>query len=399
MSDKENLQKDFYNYISRLNDFKDEGFSLVDRIGKLDINCFRENNNLCVDRKKSALDERFGYGLNTTGGSVETEITNLNDSSLWDALQDDVSRWITFPDGMIGTWNVPNGTGLDIAPNKTVDGRCADITWQFGYPNNNLSINSNPVITPEKTGQFGLTNGNFFMTDITLKGDLGWPYKYESPFFSNGATDGFEIWDGENYFFNHITISRMSDESIGVFQNNGGSPTGITFGNIKFIETKTGSLLGRIGNHPKGKITVALNEYNEMVNGRSPGEVRNMDAHVYNNVIRYMNDEGYKVGTGGRVVSQYNLFDMSCSPGISGPRTVREVRPNETPAGILWSEGDIIDSVTASCPFTTDSGFIGPPSAMPFTPSYSYNLIKNRSDIEAYVALNSGKRDSCPKFC
>ncbi len=46
--------------------------------------------------------------------------------------------------------------------------------------------------------------------------------------------------------------------------------------------------------------------------GRSPGEFRNMDAHVFNNVVDYVNDEGMRVGLGGRVISEANVFDMIC---------------------------------------------------------------------------------------
>lgn len=60
-NEKQNLQNEFYDYINRLNKFKDEGFKLIDRIGKLDINCTRSA--LDVTPVHLPIDYRFdGHG-------------------------------------------------------------------------------------------------------------------------------------------------------------------------------------------------------------------------------------------------------------------------------------------------------------------------------------------------
>lgn len=333
-------------------------------------------------RISSLMDQRFGFGKDTIGGAegILTEITSLEDDSLLNALTDDVPRWIYFNPSLDGkVWLVPNGT-TEIAPFKTIDGRGVSITWQYGYPNNNLGINEDPVQTPVKTGQLNAQKGQVIMTEITHVGDLGWPYVYEQPWFSNGATDGLEIWGGSNYWIHRNTWMRMSDESLGVYHL-GGVPDLVTFSYNTFSETKTGSLIGGQVADGRGRITIAHNLYNEMVNGRSPGEIRNMDAHIFNNVVNYVNDEGMRVGVNGRVVSEANVFDMGCNVGVSGPRVIRYVLPNEMPLGVLHSSMDIVAEESSGCPATLDEGFIGPPSPRPFDIPYTYKLLTTRQEI------------------
>ena len=317
-----------------------------------------------------------------------TEITSLTDDSLLKAITDDTPRWIFFHPSLDGqTWMVPHGS-TSIGRYKTIDGRGVSITWQYGIPNNNRGINLPPVKTPVKTGQLNAQKGQLILTGITHAGDLGWPYAYESPWFSNGATDGLEIWGGQHYWIHKNTWKRMSDESLGVYHNHGGTPDLITFSKNIFLETKTGSLIGSGTASGRGRITIACNLYNTMVNGRSPGEFRNMDAHVFNNVIGYVNDEGMRVGINGRVISEANVFDMGCNSAVSGPRVIRYVLPNEMPRGILYSEGDIVSSEAKNCPHTLDEGFIIAPSPKPFAIPYDYKLLKSREDILNFVGVS-----------
>jgi pectate lyase len=223
------------------------------------------------------------------------------------------------------------------------------------------------------------------MVGITHVGDLGWPYAYESPWFKNGATDGLEIWGGKHYWIHNNTWKRMSDESLGIYHFKEGTPDLITFSNNVFIETKTASLIGNSNASGRGRVTIAFNQYNRMVNGRSPGEFRNMDAHVFNNVIGYVNDEGMRVGTGGHVISEYNVFDMGCDSAVSGPRVIRYVLPNEKPLGILHSVGDIISEESSTCRFTRDEGFVTSPAPRPFEIPYDYKLLKSPQTIQQAV--------------
>ena len=336
-----------------------------------------------AERIDSLLAERFGFGADTIGGAkgVMTEITNLSDDSLLKAITDDTPRWIFFHPSLEGqSWRVPHGTTA-VGKYKTIDGRGVSITWQYGIPNNNRGINLPPVKTPVKTGQLNATKGQLILTGITHVGDLGWPYAYESPWFSNGATDGLEIWGGQHYWIHKNTWKRMSDESLGVYHLRGGTPDLITFSKNTFVETKTGSLIGNGAGAGRGRITIACNLYNTMVNGRSPGEFRNMDAHVFNNVIGYVNDEGMRVGINGRVVSEANVFEMGCNSSVSGPRVIRYVLPNEMPRGILYSEGDWVSSEASNCPHTLDEGFITAPSPKPFSIPYKYELLNSKEDI------------------
>jgi len=336
-----------------------------------------------TERIDSLLSERFGFGRDTIGGAegVMTEITSLKDDSLLKAITDDTPRWIYFHPSLDGeTWLVPDGS-TPFGRNKTIDGRGVSITWQYGYPDNNRGINIPPVKTPAKTGQLNAQKGELILVGITHVGDLGWPYTYESPYFSNGATDGLEIWGGSNYWIHDNTWKRMSDESLGVYHLHGGTPDLITFSDNEFVETKTASLIGSAAGTGRGRVTIARNIYNTMVNGRSPGEFRNMDAHVFNNVIGYVNDEGMRVGTGGRVVSEANVFDMGCNSGVSGPRVIRYVLPAEKPSGVLHSVGDIVSEEAANCPFTLDEGFLTAPAPRPFEIPYEYRLLNTREEI------------------
>ncbi len=336
-----------------------------------------------ADRIKSLLSLRFGYGRETIGGAegVMTEIASLTDGSLLQAITDDTPRWIFFHPSLDGeTWTVPEGSTA-FGPNKTVDGRGVSITWQYGFPENAPGINLPLVKSPAKTGQLNAQHGQLILVGITHVGDLGWPYTYEAPYFSNGATDGLEIWGGSHYWIHDNTWKRMSDESLGVYHYDNGKPDLITFSKNNFLESKTGSLIGNAAATGRGRITIAYNLYNTMVNGRSPGEFRNMDAHVFNNVIGYMNDEGIRVGTGGRVISEANVFDMGCNPGVSGPRVIRYVLPAEKPLGILFSNGDIVSEESANCPHTLDEGFSTHPAPKPFDIPYPYEVINTRSEI------------------
>ncbi len=338
-------------------------------------------------RIETLLAERFGFGGETIGGAEGemTEITSLEDGSLLAALTDDTPRWIFFHPSLDGgTWMVPAGT-TSIGKYKTVDGRGVDITWQYGFPENNLGINLPAVRTPVKTGQLNAQKGQLIMVGITHVGDLGWPYSYEAPYFSNGATDGLEIWGGEHYWIHNNVWKRMSDESLGVYHLHGGSPDLITFSKNVFLETKTASLIGNAAASARGRITIAYNLYNTMVNGRSPGEFRNMDAHVFNNVVGYVNDEGIRVGLGGRVISESNVFEMGCNRAVSGPRVIRYVLPGEMPQGILYSAGDHISAESSQCPHTLDERFITDPSPRPFPIPYDYNLLNSREAVLDYV--------------
>ncbi|MCM8541324.1 MAG: hypothetical protein NE328_13720 [Lentisphaeraceae bacterium] len=341
------------------------------------------------ERVVSLLAQRFGFGAKTIGGAkgIMTEITNLNDSSLLNALTDDKARWIYFHPSLDGgTWSVPGGS-TKLGKFKTIDGRKVKITFQYGIPNNNLGINKKPVKTPVKTGQLVGIQGELIITGIRHVGDLGWPYKYEKPYFSNGATDGLEIWGGTNYWIHDNIWSRFSDESLGVYHN-GGNPDLITFSRNIFKETKTASLIGNQSGEKIGNITIAYNVYTEMVNGRSPGEFRNMNAHIFNNMIGYVNDEGIRVGKNGRVISEYNYFDLGCNPGVSGPRVVRYVLPQELPLGVLHSVGDIISNETLNCLHTKDEAFITTPGKHPFKIPYDYKLIKSEEEILSFVGAS-----------
>ncbi|MEM7143932.1 MAG: hypothetical protein AAF591_02275 [Verrucomicrobiota bacterium] len=334
----------------------------------------------------SLLSQRFGYGSEVIGGAkgIMTEITDLSDDSLLRAITDDEPRWIYFCPSLDGkTWHVPNGS-TQLGAFKTIDGRGVDITWQYGYANNDLAINLPPVREPVKRGQLAGVHGQLIMTEITHVGDLGWPYKYEKPWFKNGATDGLEIWRGSHYWIHKNTWKRMSDESLGVYHIDG-CPNFITFSNNVFLETKTGSLIGSLKGKKSGHITIAYNLYHQMVNGRSPGEFRNMNAHVFNNVIGYVNDEGMRVGRNGRVVSEYNIFDLGSNPSVSGPRAIRYVSPQERPLGVLHSNGDIVSKEAARTKGTKDEGFITHPEEPPFAIPYRYNLIQSRGEIHSFV--------------
>lgn len=340
-----------------------------------------------LGRVESLLALRFGFGADTIGGAegVMTEITSLTDGSLLKALTDDIPRWIYFNPSLDGKiWMVPEGS-TSLGGNKTVDGRDASITWQYGIANNDLGINLSPARTPVKMGQLNAKKGQLIIVGITHVGDLGWPYTYEAPYFKNGATDGLEIWGGSNYWIHDNTWMRMSDESLGVYHIGDGIPDLITFSKNNFLETKTSSLIGSGSASGRGRITIAYNLYNTMVNGRAPGEFRYMDAHVYNNVVGYVNDEGMRVGREGRVISESNVFDMGCNSSVSGPRVIRYVLPAETPLGVLYSAGDLVGQIASGCLHTLDEGFITAPLAKPFNIPYEYELLKTRAEILKYV--------------
>lgn len=356
----------------------------------------------CVDRVSSLFAERFGFGAQTTGGQGGqfTRITSLTDGSLLAALTDEKARWIYFDPALNGeTWLVPEGS-VALGPNKTIDGRGVDITWQYGYPNNNLGINSPPVTSPPKDGQLNAQHGNLIMTGIRHVGDLGWPYTYESPYFSNGATDGLEIWSGKNYWIHKNTWSRMSDESLGIYHLKDADPDNITFSHNLFIETKTASLIGANGiQATKAHVTIAFNDYREMVNGRAPGEFRNVFAHVFNNVVNYVNDDGVRVAEGASVYTQFNYLNLGCNPGVSGPRFalgVLDPNPALGETGVLYSDGDIVPTEVATCSFTTNSGYSSPPSEPPFPlptdAAYRNYTLRTGTgpELDAFVTSHSG---------
>jgi len=353
------------------------------------------NTTPCVDRESSLLEGRFGFGEATAGGAGKPKvvITSLTDGSFLSAITQG-NAWVCFDPSLSGqTWHAPQipvgqpGSGqIVFGPNLTIDGRDADVTLQLGTPN---LINKWPWTTDDwvyKPIQLAAKQGNLIMSCLTIQGDMQQGLVEGTGNF-NGTTD-FEVQDGSNYWFDHLTIRRMSDEALSVFPLNGGIPDLITMSNVRFDENKNDSIIGNL-NFPNTspRVTQALNWSTGAVEGRAPGVNYNSRTHVFNVVAENYNRQGLQAFQGAEIISECNVLDPGCRTNANTTRFAGN-------GGKLNDSGSFVytsESNGTVCNLSTDTNFSEPLSNMFLIPyAYTKKAGTTEQGIRDYVAANSG---------
>jgi pectate lyase len=240
-----------------------------------------------------------GFG-NPTGGKGGTlcTVTNLNDSGT-NSLRDCATRagayWVVF--GVSGTITLTSP--LDIASNKTIDGRGADITiantagvgnagvFQVGLWNNRGTVSSNVIIE-------NLTfNSTVRATAIIMVGD-----------------HANTIW------IDHVTIFEAGLDSEGINvggENNGSSPFGVT---VSWCHWPANQDKGILVSAPSAgndlAITLTLHHNHFQSHARNP-RITYAKLHMFNNYLHNISESGMQAVEQAQIYSENDIFDAPSS--------------------------------------------------------------------------------------
>jgi len=318
------------------------------------------------------------------------------------ALTDEVPRWICFDPSLDGqVYQVPIGSHV-IGPNKTIDGRDADVLWQFGTPNAFKGPNSIP--SPNQFVQLLARKGNLIIHCVRARGDLAPGTDLGS---INGSTEFLTIQAGENYWIDHNEIFAMSDESLNVYHNDLPKetlPNHITLSYNKVHDSSNGSIVGsqhitntRLISH----VTQAFNWYHDLYGGRATGLYHNVNAHVYNNLAERYQDDGLVVRNNAQVLSESNVLNPNCTknqqvgvqaqPPASGKLSAAD--------GLISSINDFVN-LNTDCAVTYNNSQ-NKSNALRFSVPYKYSLLRGTTAEQAirdFVMANAGRLDKSQNF-
>lgn len=123
---KQNVQSDLYEYISELNEFKDRGFALADRVGALEM--FSCPTIIPSLETLPALSFKFdGHGENIQYNKNSIYfVTNLNSSGPGSLLEAPANSYVVFA-GLFGDINLPDASIRNIADDQWVMGQTGNI--------------------------------------------------------------------------------------------------------------------------------------------------------------------------------------------------------------------------------------------------------------------------------
>ena len=199
------------------------------------------------------------------------------------------------------------------------------------------------------------------------------------------ANDDIQVYwnQGKGFWIDHCSFVGHQwgpeDGSVDKLLYIGDSADYATISNCYFGNHKYGVILG----HPEDDnskvyeglphLTICHNHYENM-DVRAPGLMRYGYYHVYNNFINKFH-LGFTLGTGAKIVSEYNLFG--------------EGSQNK---GMLDDKGNGTFTDTGSVP--TITGQKSPKSTWNPNSNYTYSLTKKDSEIRAFVTANAGARSS-----
>ncbi len=350
------------------------------------------NKKCSIDRKKSLLNPSrlIGFGRNTTGGlSVNnfTIVTNLNDDgpgSLRAAMKKNTA-WIIFDDklrnGVIRIKKqLSNKTG-----NLTIDGRGSD-----GKMNN-------ITISPDSNSNVGLafylTGGNTIIHGVKVDGE--------------NKMAGIYARLGQNYWIDHVTVTRSTDEGIGIGKSDAGkasanfttisnyfvydSPKGIICGaNAKFLDQIDSGV---------GFCQITVHSSNLSARSRNPRFSMNVQGHVFNNYIHSFSTGGMEIVGGSTVISENNVLSAITAKNGNGSKAQMANNANgkgrkDYPDGNIFTNGDLYLDIAKA------SGNINPNNIKPFDIPYPYKLISGK-DIVEKIVTNAGANNASANlnFC
>ena len=230
-------------------------------------------------KKASYLDilgELEGFGRKTTGGKSGKviKVTNLKNSgagSLREAVSQKGPRWIVFKRGLKGTIKLTNA--LEVASDKTIDGRGADITI---------------------SGQtLELYNNNIIVTHLKFQGS---------------SNDAIRVARAtRNVWIHRNSLSKAYDGLIDVIQGS----KDITISWNTFSSHGKTMLLGHHQKASDSVMTVSLHHNVFRGTGERNPKMNRGRVHSYNNYITNWRYVGAYVQAGGEVYSEANIYEAS----------------------------------------------------------------------------------------
>jgi pectate lyase len=290
-----------------------------------------------------------GFGAGTTGGDNGATywVTTLADTGLPGGvpgtLRYGVSQaqplWIRFR--VSGTINLADK--LKIASNKTLDGRGATVTI---------------------SGQTTLISG---VSNVIVEN-----LKFVQA-RSDDKSNNLRIMNASSHVWvDHCDFSYANDQLMGVTYGS----TDVTLSWNRFHDNNKALLISALASGLPQQITVHHN-YFYRTNQRNP-LVNLADVHAYNNVLADWGDIGMQTTTGGRLVSQSNVFDATGT----GKDGIRNQIGNHG-VGAASSSGDL---------FLHGARFVQQGSSVTFTVPYTVQIDPATTALESAVKAGSGRQ-------
>lgn len=252
-----------------------------------------------------------GFGANTTGGAGGDTyaVTNLADDgpgSLRAGAESNAPAIIRFEVSGVITLS----RRLMVGPNKTIDGRGADVTIAHRG--------------------FELRNPNVIIAYLKFAdiGDLANVEDREDAILVSGARD---IW------IDHCTFMRSGDKAIGLPRG-----TDVTVSWNRFVDLRQVFQMGTFSTADASRdtrVTVHHNSF-ESDRDRNP-QVSYGKLHAYNNLVRHWGVKGMGAIRGAELLSQGNVFDAGENKRAIVFQGGAPEEKDDGP-GYVRSEGDLL---------------------------------------------------------
>jgi pectate lyase len=230
---------------------------------------------------------------------------------------------------------------LNVASDKTLDGRGADVTI------------STMVVKLDGVH-------NVVVENLRFLNEL-----------SDPDANGLRIMGASSHVWvDHCDFSVTSDEVMSVTQGS----TDVTLSWNRFHDNDKGVLVSALSSGLPEQVTMHHNYFYRTLQ-RNP-LVNQADVHAYNNLLVDWGDIGMQTTTGGRLVSQGNVFDAT-GAGKDGIRN----QLGDWGIGAASSSGDL---------FEHGALFVQQGSSTTFTPPYSVTVEPATPALEAEIKVGAG---------
>lgn len=258
--------------------------SLLNKLGALVITvaCFHAPllHAQYVDYQQALLNERVGFGSNTTGGAGGEEywVTNLADDgwgSLREGVRGDTPRWIRFAvsGDFYPSYRVAVGS------NKTIDARGAYVR----IFSNGLEING---------------TGNIIIENVILK---------------TGSRDGIEIKNGAtNVWVDHCSFNAWNDEAMSIRTPSQYWYTDVTVSWCKFSHLNKAFLIGASDVYGQNTRVSLHHSWFDDTSARNP-RVSKALVHAFNNLLTNWGSYGMASVEAGQLRTEGNIFHAGSS--------------------------------------------------------------------------------------
>ena len=257
-----------------------------------------------------------GFGQATTGGAGGTTyfVTNLNDAgpgSLRDGVENLLPRVVKFRI----SGQIQLQSHLMVGPDKTIDGRGADITI---------------------TGRgFYLEQSNVIIRNLKMSGFHA-PIVYPE---TEETEDGIHVDGASRVWLDHLDMSDAGDKLIGVEHG-----TDITISWSRFSNQHTVLQFGAYaGRELAADIRVTLHHnYFDSTGFRNPNAIYGK-VHAYNNYLRNWQTYGMASIRNNQLLSEANIFGAGVNKRAVLFEIATDLDKDPTP-GMVRSVGDLLQN-------------------------------------------------------